>query len=146
MLKETYALEILRQKIEKAEFEAGDSSDFIDRGNPNQRQLEAAQQLIAKKMSEAAVYKKELHEFLEQCSKESVVEWVNWHKNILKEILLKPVLNSNDKTRAFTARNTLTDWEKVLTREKDYVNINWYFLKDYKEKAEKEFKGSGNVQ
>lgn len=139
MLKEAIALEELRQRIEKAEFDAGDSSDFIDYGRPDEKQLKAAKEFIAKRMSEAAALKAELHVLIEQSPKEAMEEWVNWHKNVLQEILLEPVTNSHGKTRAFTARNTLAEWEKVLTREQEYVGINWHFLKDYKAKASKEF-------
>lgn len=140
MLKETIELERLRQQIENAEFAAGDSSDYIDYGKPNASQLKAAQETIAKKMSEAAELKKELHMLIEQTPREAVEEWVNWHKTILQEILKEPATNTNARTRAFTARNTLAEWDKVLTREQDYVGINWYYLKDYKAKAQKEFK------
>lgn len=140
MLKETIALETLRQKIESAEFTAGDTSDYIDYGRPNASQLKAAQETIAKKMSEAAELKKELHKLLEQTPKEALEEWVNWHKNILQEILREPTPTTQAGTRAFTARNTFAEWDKVLAREQDYVGINWHYLKDYKEKAQKQFK------
>lgn len=141
MLKETIALEMLRQKIGNAEFTAGDRSDYIDYGRPNASELKAAQETIARKMSEAAELKKELHTLIEQTPKNALEEWVNWHKNVLQEILREEPTDTNGKTRIFTARNTLTEWDKVLTREQDYVGINWHYLKDYKEKAEKQFKG-----
>lgn len=140
MLKEAIALEVFRQKIEKAEFIAGDRSDFIDYGRPDASQLKAAQELIAQKLSEAAELKKEFHLLIEQSSTEAIAEWVNWHKKVLEAILLETATNTHGKTRLFTAQGTLANWEKVLTREKDYIGINWYYLKDYKAKAEKEFK------
>lgn len=142
MLKETIALETLRQKIENAEFTAGDRSDYIDYGRPNASELKAAQETIAKKMSEAAELKKELHTLIEQSPKEAMEEWVNWHRNILQEILREVATDTQGKTRIFTARNTLAKWDKVLTKEEEYVGINWHFLKDYKAKAEKEFKNN----
>jgi hypothetical protein len=142
MLKETIALETLRQKIGNAEFTAGDRSDYIDYGKPNASELKTAQEIIAKKMSEAAELKKELHALIEQTPKEALEEWVNWHKNVLQEILRETPTDTHGKTRVFTARNTLAEWNKVLTREQDYVGINWHFLKDYKAKAEKEFKNN----
>jgi hypothetical protein len=69
-----------------------------------------------------------------------VEEWVNWHKEVLQKILLEPQTNTQSKTRAFTARNTLAEWDKVLQKEQEFVHINWYYLKDYKAKAIKEFK------
>lgn len=142
MLKETIALEVYRQKIEKAEFTAGDRSDYIDHGRPDAKQLKAAQELITKMLSEAAELKKEFHTLVDQSPKEAVLEWVDWHRNVLQAILLETPTNTFGKTRLFTARKTLAEWDKVLAREQDYVSINWYYLKDYKAKAEKEFKNS----
>lgn len=142
MLKETIALETLRQKIEKAEYDAGSSSDYLDYGRPDESQATAARETIAKKMKEAELLKAELHTLIEQSPKGAMEEWVNWHKAVLEKILLEPEINSHTKTRANTARKTLVEWENVLTREREYVSINWHFLKDYKEKAGKEFKNS----
>jgi len=135
MLKETITLEQLRQKIEKAEYEAGDASDFIDRGKPSASQLKSSQELIARKNAEAKQLKAELHELLNKCSSESIQEWVDWHKNILQPILQE----QKDKTRILVAKQTIEAWDKVLRREQDYVGINWYYLKDYKQQAEKAF-------
>ena len=142
MLKETLALETLRQKIERAENDAGSSSDYIDYGRPNEKDAKAAKENIAKKMKEAETLKVELHALIESSSQGALEEWVKWHTNILQGILLEQATNTRDKTRLFTARNTVAEWEKVLTRDQDYVGINWYYLKDYKAKAEKEFKGN----
>ncbi len=142
MLKETFALEALRQKIENAEFTAGDRSDYIDYGKPKASEAKAAQETIARKMKEAADLKAELHMLIEQTPKAALEEWVNWHKTVLQGILLEPETNTHTKTRAFTARNTLSEWDKVLRREQDYVGINWHYLKEYKAKAKKEFKAN----
>jgi len=135
MLAETMALEQLRQKIEKAEYEAGDASDYIDHGNPNASQLKSSQELIARKNAEAKQLKVELHELLDKSSNESIQEWVDWHKNVLQPILQE----QKDKTRLLVAKQTIDAWDKVLRREQEYVGINWYYLKDYKQKAEKAF-------
>lgn len=140
MRKETTALEMLRQKIEDAEFTAGDRANYIDYGKPNASQLQDAQEIIAEKMREADDLKKELHVLIEQTPKEALEEWVQWHKNVLQEILLEPTPTMQAKTRVFVARNTLAEWDKVLTREQDYTSINWYYLKDYKQKTRKQFK------
>ena len=140
MLKETVELELLRQKIEKAEYDAGSTSDYIDRGRPDASQLKAANETIKKNMIEAKTLKAELHELIAKSPKEAIEEWVGWHKNVLQEILVEPETNAHSKTGAFTARKTLAEWEKALRKEQDYVSINWHFLKDYKARAEKEFR------
>ena len=47
MLAEAIQLETLRQKIEDSEFEAGNQSDYLDRGQPNAAQAKRAKELIA---------------------------------------------------------------------------------------------------
>ncbi len=140
MLKETIALETLRQKIEKAEFDAGDASDFLDYGKPSESQVKQNKEFIAKKMAEAEILKTELHALIEASPKEAVEEWANWHKDVLQKIMLEPQTNTQSKVRGNTARATLAEWDKVLQREQDFVRINWYYLKDYKAKAIKDFK------
>jgi hypothetical protein len=140
MLRETIALESLRQRIEQAEYEAGDLSDYIDRGKPNAGELKKAQETVAKRMSEAKALKTELHELIANSPKEAVEEWANWHRGVLQAILQESPAGATVATRISLARSTLEKWDKVLRGEQEYVGINWYFLKDYKEKAEKEFK------
>lgn len=140
MFKETIALETLRQRIERAEYGAGDLSDFIDRGKPNASQLKEAQETIAKRMDEAKAMKTELHELIAGSPKKAVEEWVNWHRDVLQAILLEPATGATGSARLSIARGTREKWDKVLLGEQDYVAINWYFLKDYKEKAAGEFK------
>lgn len=142
MLRETIALEALRQRIEQAEYDAGDLSDYIDRGKPNASELKKTRATIAKRMSEAKALKAELRETIAGSPKEAVEEWVNWHKGVLQAILQETPTGATVATRISLAKSTLENWEKVLRGEQEYVGINWYFLKDYKEKAEKEFQSS----
>lgn len=142
MQKEAIQLEKLRQRIEAAEYEAGNLSDYIDRGGPNDKQLKSAQERIGQMNQEAASLKAQLRELIANSPKEALEEWFNWHKDVLEGILNENSTDRNAKTRLHVARITIDEWDKVLQGEREHVNINWYFLKDYKEKAQKTFKGS----
>jgi len=131
MREEATQLEVLRQRIEAAEYEAGNLSDYIDRGRPNDKELKSAHERIGQMNQEAASLKAQLREMIANSPKEAVEEWVNWHKNVLEEILKENPSDSNGKTRLHVANQTLAEWDKVLQGEQEHVNINWYFLKDY---------------
>jgi len=129
MRQEVAKLEILRQRIEQAEFEAGDASDFIDRGRPSPEQLKQAQNLISQKEEEVKVLMSDLHILLANCPQDILDEWVTWHK-----VFLRPILDElHDKVRVHIAKQTWGEWENVALRKQEFVRINWHFLKDYKE-------------
>ena len=140
MLEETIKLEALRQKIEKIEENMGSQSDYIDYGKPDKKQIEKIQKEIASDKIKADALKAELGELISKTSPQALDEWVNWHKNVLQKIISEQGTDTKSKTRIFTARQTLEAWEKVLSREQNYILINGYYLKDYKEKAKKEFR------
>jgi hypothetical protein len=140
MLEETIKLEALRQKIEKIEESMGSQSDYIDYGRPDKKQIEKIQKEIASDKIKADAMKAELGELISKTSSQALDEWVNWHKSILQKIVSEQGTDTKSKTRIFTARQTLEAWEKVLRKEQDYILINRYYLKDYKEIAKKEFR------
>lgn len=140
MLEETTKLEALRQRIEKIEESMGRQSDYIDYGRPDKKQIEKIQKEIASDKIKADALKAELGELISKTSSQALDEWVNWHKNALQKIVSEQGMDTKSKTRIFTARQTLEAWEKVLRREQNYILINGYYLKDYKEKAKKEFR------
>lgn len=135
--KEALALETLRQKIESAEFQAGDASDFLDYGKPNPVQKNELANLIAKKMAEAETLKLQLKALIQNTPRQALEEWANFHMNILLQILKEAPTDTKGKVRLHTAKTTLEDWQAVLNYKKDYVGINWYYLKDYREQMHK---------
>ena len=137
MLEETKKLEELRQKIEKAENESGSTSDYLDRGKPNPAEQKAALERMKKLDEEAKQLKAQLRKLIANSPREAIEEWVNYHVAILNRIIAEPVKDANSRTRVFVAKETLEKWEQVRKGELDYVGINWYFLKDYKEEVSK---------
>jgi hypothetical protein len=63
---------------------------------------------------------------------QAIHEWVNLHTAILHKIMAETDTDGNAAVRRDVARRTLQEWEKVRAGEQEYVNINWYYLKDYK--------------
>ena len=51
---------------------------------------------------------------------------------MLQKIVDEKSTEKNAAVRKNVAKGTIQEWEKVRAGEQDYVNINWYFLKDYK--------------
>lgn len=135
MFEETKRLEELRQKIETIENESGSLSDYLDRGKPNPGEQKAAMERMKSLDEEAKQLKNQLHDLIASGPREAVEEWVNFHAAILNRIIAEPVKDANSRTRVFVAKQTLENWEKVRSGELDYVGINWYFLKDYKEEV-----------
>ena len=140
MLAEAIQLETLRQKIEDSEFEAGNQSDYLDRGQPNAALAKRAKELIAQLNSQTETAKTELKQLIASVraqQPQAVEEWVNFHIGILQKIINEKTTGTNAVTRRNVAKTTLQEWEKVRAGEQDYVRINWYFLKDYKESVRK---------
>lgn len=140
MLEQTIQLEQLRQKIEKAEFTIGDQSDYLDLGKPNAQQAKSARETISRMETKSKELKSTLHDMIGTVRREkpeALEEWVKLHRDILERIIAEPTNNTHTKVRQNTARETLQAWEKVLSGEQEYVNINWHYLKDYKAEAQK---------
>ena len=132
---EATKLEELRQQIEAAENESGSNADFLDRGNPNPSQKKQAEELIRQKNAEAAELKTQLHTLIQNTPRAFIEEWVEYHTKILQSIVSENSKDVNAGTRKHVAKQTLESWQAVLNGSKEYVSINWYFLKDYREKV-----------
>jgi hypothetical protein len=133
---ETIQLETLRQKIEDVEYEAGNQSDYLDRGRPNPSQAKKAQETINQLNEQTRTLQAELKDLIARVRSQqpqAIEDWVNYHTGILHNIINENASGANAATRRSVARSTLQEWEKVRLGEQDFVRINWYFLKDYRE-------------
>lgn len=140
MLPETIQMETLRQRIEEAENEAGNQSDYLDRGKPNPGQAKQAQELIQELNNQSKALKAELRDLIATLRSQqprAIDEWVDFHTSKLQKIIEEKETGAMASTRQFVAKSTLQEWEKVRAGEQEYVGINWYYLKDYKESVRK---------
>jgi hypothetical protein len=144
MLTEANQLETLRQQIEDADYEAGSQSDYLDRGNPNPEQAQRAKELMANASKQSRALRAQLTDLLATLrsqNPQAIEEWVNFHTSLLQTIVNEKESGTMAVTRRNVAKNTLREWEKVRAGEQEYVSINWYFLKDYKEQVRKLHRG-----
>jgi len=137
MLKEAATLEALRQQIEDAEYESGSMSDYIDRGNPDAKALKNAQETILKRDEQAKEFRGRLHALIQVSPPAAVEEWIDLHISILQRIIQESVTDAHTRTRQTVAKTTLKQWQEVRAGLREYVGINWHFLKDYKAEARK---------
>lgn len=132
---EAVQLEALRQKIEDVLYESGNQSDYLDRGKPNASQAKKAQELMTDLNNQGKTLQAELKQLIvttRSTNPQAVEEWVNYHIDLLQKIVDEKSNEKNAAVRKNVAKGTIQEWEKVQAGEQDYVNINWYFLKDYK--------------
>jgi hypothetical protein len=135
MFSETVKIEKLRQKIENLNEKSGDRSDYIDYGKPNPAQLREAQETMKKLDVEIKAGQAELKQILDMLRKEQpqvIEEWVKYHISLLEQVVAENATDRDAGTRRFVAKQTIDEWNKLLAGEADYVNINGYFLKAYK--------------
>jgi len=135
MLTETIQLETLRQKIEDAEFEAGDKTDYLSYGKPGPVQAKQTKELIEKLKSQSKELRAEFTQLIATTRSQqpqAFGEWVKYHIDILQKIIDEKSTDKNAPARRNVAKETIQQWEKVHAGEQEYVNINWHFLKDYK--------------
>ena len=135
MLEETIQLEMLRQKIEDSDYEAGSQSDYLDRGRPTPVQAKKANELISELKRQGQASRAELKQLISTVRSqrpEALEEWINFHIGILQKIGDEKTMDAEAVARRNVAKSTLQEWEKIRAGEMEYVSINWHFLKDYK--------------
>jgi len=135
MQSEAIQLETLRQKIEDALYESAMNTEMLERGAAGSDR-EKKRESVTRLDSQAKALKEELKGLLSRLrsqNPQAVQEWVNYHIAMLQKIVDEKSTEKNAAVRRGVAKGTIQEWEKVRAGEQEYVNINWYFLKDYKE-------------
>lgn len=131
-------LEKLRQRAEAAENNAGSLGDYLDRGHPNEAKAREACEEMQRSRAEAEAVIAELSALLTQLRQdapEAVAAWAERHRAACQAMRADHTPRDQDflTTRDFVIGETLTEWEKVLRGEQNYVRINWYFMKGYEQ-------------
>lgn len=148
MFKETIQLETLRQKIEDALTEGANQSEMRDRSKLSPAEAKKVQASINQLDSQAKEFKAELKQLIADVQSQqpqAFDEWVNYHMGMLQKILDEKDTGPNAGPRRLVAKQTVEEWEKVRAGVVEYVNINWYFLKDYKAEVRTITGGRGNM-
>jgi ribosomal protein L16 Arg81 hydroxylase len=132
---EAIQLETLRQKIEDALTEGANQSEMRDHNQLSPAEAKKAQDTINQLDSQAKALQAELKQLIASVRSQhpqALEEWINYHTGILQKILDEKATGTQAAPRRLVAKQTVEQWEKVRLGEQEYVNINWYFLKDYK--------------
>ena len=135
MFAESVQLETLRQKIEDALYEGANQSEMRDRSKLPPGEATKVQESIRQLDSQAKALQAELKQLIASVRlqhPQAFDEWINYHTGMLQKILDEKVTGTQAAPRRLVAKQTMEEWEKVRAGEQEYVNINWYFLKDYK--------------
>jgi hypothetical protein len=128
-------LETLRQKLEDAEFEAGDKTDYLSYGKPNAAETKKTQELIAQLNAKVKTYQEELKQLIASTraqNPQAMDEWVDYHIGLLQKIAGETKTGTMEVVRRNVAKGTIQEWEKVRAGDQTFVRINWNYLKDYK--------------
>ena len=139
-------LESLRQEVQAFNYLAGSLYDYLDHGNPNERQQRETSAKIAEYEKQSAESLRQLHEALvalRAAAPQIVEEWARWHIDICQRIAAEGRQGepgqdgsvSDQDVRLYVARETLDEWKKVLHGDQDFVSINEYYLSDYDEQV-----------
>lgn len=134
-------LEAIRWQLNAIRRSAGSAADYLDRGRPSPEQRAEAQAAIKRLEKEARALEEDFDQRLVRLREQNPVvifSWVAAHKTVLDEIIAEARVNDppaiSDKTRIHVAQKTLAEWQEVKDGTRNYVSINWSFLKDYEER------------
>lgn len=136
MQSETVRIEKLRQQIEDLRERSGDRANFIDYGKPNPAQLKEAQETLKKLDIEIKAGQAELKQVINTLRAQQpqvIEEWVKYHISLLEMVIAENSTDRDAGTRKYVAKETIKEWNNLLSGETDYVNINGHFLKAYKD-------------
>lgn len=132
---EAIQLETLRQNIEDVLYESAMGSEMLDRGKPSPAEAKKTREYVNQLDSQAKALKDEFNHMIAATrlqNPQAFEEWIDYHIGMLQKILDEKSTEKNAVVRRNVAKGTIQEWEKVRAGEQEYVNINWYFLKDYR--------------
>ncbi len=135
MLIETIQLETVRQKIEDTYAASVDQSEMLDRGMLKGAKEKEAREFVNQHNNQAKALKEELKQLIAATrsqNPQAFEEWINYHIAILQKIADENTAGDKARIRRSVAKTTIAEWEKVRSGDQEYVNINDYYLPDYR--------------
>ena len=135
MLTETIQLETLRQKIEDTYEASAAPSEMLDRGMVAPAKQKETREFVNQHNNQAKALKEELKQLIAATrsqSPQALEEWINYHIAILQKIADENTAGDKARLRRSVAKTTIAEWEKVRAGEQEYININGYYLEDYR--------------
>jgi hypothetical protein len=140
MLKETIQLETVRQKIEDTYEASVMQSEMLDRGMVARAKEKETREFVNQHNNQAKALKEELKQLIAATrsqNPQAFEEWIDYHIAMLQKVLDEKSTEKNAAVRRNVAKGTIQEWEKVRAGEQEYVNINGYYLEDYRANVRK---------
>ena len=132
---ETIQLETVRQKIEDTYAASVDQSEMLDRGMLKGAKEKEAREFVNQHNNQAKALKEELKQLsaaTRSQNPQAFAEWIQYHIAMLKKIADENTAGDKARLRRSVAKTTIAEWEKVRAGEQEYININGYYLEDYR--------------
>ena len=137
---ETIQLETLRQKIEDTYAASVMQSEMLDRGAVARAKEKETREFVDRHNNQAKALKEELKQMIAATrsqNPQAFEAWINYHIAMLQKIAEENTGGDKAKLRRSVAKQTIAEWEKVRAGEQEYININGYYLKDYRANVRK---------
>ena len=137
---EAVKLETLRQKIEDTYAASVMQSEMLDRGAVARAKEKETREFVDRHNNQAKALKEELKQMIAATrsqNPQAFEEWINYHIAMLQKIADENTEGDKARLRRSVAKQTIAEWERVRAGEQEYVNINGYYLKDYRDNVRK---------
>ncbi len=132
---ETIQLETARQKIEDTYAASVAQSEMLDRGMMTGAKEKEAREFVDRHNNQAKALKEELRQLIAATraqNPQAFEEWIEYHIAMLRKIADENTAGDKARIRRSVAKTTIAEWEKVRAGEQEYININGYYLEDYR--------------
>ena len=124
-----HQLESLRRQLEDVDHAMGSAYDYLDRGMPDEAQIQETWEKIDPWKEEAAQLKEQLTQLVaevRQNNPDVITQWVNLHKTFYKRIKTRfegpdSLAVPNPEIANIFIDSALEKWEQVRLGEKDYA-------------------------
>ncbi len=134
-------LETARWELNCIHRSIGSAADYLDRGRPSPNQQTETRAAILRLEEQARDLEADFDIMLAEIREQNPAafyRWVATHVSVLNEIVAEVRVIASpapwDKARIHVAEKTLVEWWEVRDGTRNYVAINWHFLKDYEER------------
>lgn len=137
---ETIQLETLRQRIEDTYEASVMQSEMLDRGMVASAKEKETREFVNQHNNQAKALREELRQLIAATrsqNPQAFEEWIDYHIAMLQEIADENTAGDKARIRRSVAKTTIAEWEKVRAGEQEYVNINGYYLEDYRANVRK---------
>lgn len=132
---ETIQLETVRQKIEDTYEASAADSEMLDRSMVASARQKETREFVDQHNNQAKVLKEELKQLIAATrsqNPQAFEEWIEYHIAMLQKIAGENTAGDKARIRRSVAKTTIAEWEKVRAGEQEYININGYYLEDYR--------------